>query len=495
MKTALSLIAIAFLIGCGSYRGAQPTTPADVNDSTKRSNTAAASNAAAPSALSTERPEPQVENADVWDPNDDLHVANRMLERVKQEGVVRIASVHPSGNRYVFVGEFKGSRRFGPTGGRRPKTDLWLVNKDGAGLNRLTDNGESSDPQWSPSGDRIAFVERGSVKVIVFEPKRVQTRADKSGTVFQASEPPEVSRGVTNVEYSKPRWSPNGKALAALAKTGRSYRVGVGIQGTGEIVLFAKGHKSYTWNGESELVLDYGRLLLDWASWLFAPVGISDSEAAETTQGNAQDEKPLVSSEFLERLLKRLSGNGVIRISDYSIAPFGNRILFVGEFEGSGTTGTMMMPPADLWLIDRDCTGLRRLTTGGFIAGPAWSPSGKEIAFVDEGSVNIIDVKTRNVSRLSDLQAYHPKDSERTHENWDHGYFAPEWSPDGKVVAAKAQDEGDGGIAAVDARSGNTLFQTKPDTGYRFEWSAAGELKCSLGKFVFNWSSALFNRR
>ena len=137
------------------------------------------------------------------------------------------------------------------------------------------------------------------------------------------------------------------------------------------------------------------------------------------------------------------------------------------------------------------------MTTGGFISDPEWSPSGKEIAFVDDGSVNVIGVKTRRVRRLSGLRAYHPKESERTHDNWDLEFFSPHWSPNGKVIAAEGWDDAtDGWITAVDARSGKTLFRTLPDTGgSSFDWSEEGELIYYQGsvKVTFDWT-AVTNR-
>ena len=167
MKSILLLLS-ALLIAC--YRdGSAPPNVLSAKDESRDSRSAFGSVDARQSDWATSESAPQTQKVDLWDPNDGLHVADRMLERVKQEGVVRIAGIRASGNRYVFVGEFTETWQLVPTQAPRPKTDLWLVNKDGTGLRRLTEDGESYDPEWSPSGDEIAFVSRGSVNALNVE--------------------------------------------------------------------------------------------------------------------------------------------------------------------------------------------------------------------------------------------------------------------------------------------------------------------------------------
>ena len=77
----------------------------------------------------------------------------------------------------------------------------------------------------------------------------------------------------------------------------------------------------------------------------------------------------------------------------------------------------------------------------------------------------------------------------------DSVYLRPRWSPNGKVITAEGVDDSEGWIAAVEARSGIKLFETWP-LGTSFSWSHEGELVIpALGKFVFDWNSALFKRR
>lgn len=81
------------------------------------------------------------------------------------------------------------------------------------------------------------------------------------------------------------------------------------------------------------------------------------------------------------------------------------------------------------------------------------------------------------------------------HGRWDFVYLRPRWSPNGKVITAQGVDDTEGWIAAVDARSGNKLLETT-QSGTSYSWHPNGELVIpTIGKFVFDWKSTLFNWR
>ena len=487
MKTVLALL-IVVSIGCGSYRSGQPaTTSANKNDTFTPRSSSPASSAAELNAPSSESPQPQTQESELWDPNDDLHVADKMLERVKQEGAIRIVSVHPSTDKYVFVAEVEGEREGGSAQDSTPKTDLWLVNKNGTGLRRLTDDKKSHDPVWSLSGEEIAFISNGSVRIIADDSNKADPWSCGSATPTGED---------VHVEYSRPTFSPNGKAIAVLAKDGAKSWVEVTARsnrGGGEAPL-AKGFERYEWNSESELVLGTGRLVFDWEH--LGSDTETSADSAALTADKAGDGQSSLPPELLKRLLRKLSAHGVMKIGACAISPSGHRIVLEGVFDESPQYAGGP-PTKDLWLVNRDGSRLRRLTQDNVSYAPVWSPSGKEIAFTAFGfysSVGIIDVRTQKVRWLSGLQALSPG-AQGTHARRNWGYDGPRWSLDGKVIAAVGRDgEGDDWITVVDARSGNKLFQTNGG-GYSFSWNHDGELVISaLGKFVFDWSSRIFNR-
>ncbi|HLG13885.1 MAG TPA: HEAT repeat domain-containing protein [Blastocatellia bacterium] len=426
--------------------------------------------------------EPLVSTQAIDPAGQEFDVGMKMLNCIRQEGVKRVGAhpLSPVGDRYVFVGEFWQGWATSEPGRSAQKSDLWMVNVSGTGLQRLTTDGTSSDPEWSPDGNEIVFVDKGSIKIF-------DARSKKIRTLLEASVSSEPDKDSDWVVYGQPKWSPSGKAIAVVAREQHSderksiTRVVVVTTDGWRLCQFASGVEHHQWNKEGELMLDYGKFIFDWDGFTFGkrPKPDSDETKFESTEPDDRTRKSL---------LKWVSSYGVIRIGDYAIAPSGNRIAFVGEFEGNTDHASQ---ESDLWLVNPDGTGLRRLTENRDSSEPAWSPSGKEIAFVNNGDVKIIDVKTRNIRKLPDLRAYHPKPEHRTHDHWDLVHVRPRWSPNGKVIAAQLWGDlsDDGAMTAVEARSGNSIFETEADRGgSTFSWNAAAELVVGqMGKFVFDW--------
>jgi Tol biopolymer transport system component len=98
-----------------------------------------------------------------------------------------------------------------PGGGGR---EIYVLNMDGSGLRRLTDNGavQDDDPQWSPDGRKIAFV---------------RTEPDRHSEIFVMN--PDGS-GQTNIsrhpaDDAAPAWQPlTQKPTASLPHTGADLR-------------------------------------------------------------------------------------------------------------------------------------------------------------------------------------------------------------------------------------------------------------------------------
>lgn len=139
------------------------------------------------------------------------------------------------------------------------------------------------------------------------------------------------------------------------------------------------------------MVVDSGRFVFDWENMFSRtePAVSPASNGSNLGTGKDAGRKQEVSERFLSRLLKKVKVPGVIRIVEYSIAPSGNKIVFAVEFEES----IYRPKETHLWLVNRDGTGLRRLTENHHSVEPAWSPSGKEIAFRNIDSISVIDVR------------------------------------------------------------------------------------------------------
>src|SRR5262249_14388178 len=155
----------------------------------------------------------------------------------------------PSGKWRVFVGELDGGWQFVPIQVSRPQTDLWLIRDDGSGLRRLTSDGKSYDPSWSPSGERIAFVREGNVAVL-----SVRTGETRILQGLRGSRP--YTWECDYFEFERPTWAPNGRAIAAVAGNGCGSDGGtVADAASGRAIIQFSSATNYQWDKGSELDL------------------------------------------------------------------------------------------------------------------------------------------------------------------------------------------------------------------------------------------------
>lgn len=121
-----------------------------------------------------------------------------------------------------------------------------------------------------------------------------------------------------------------------------------------------------------------------------------------------------------------MSGQGSIRrLTPASIVakmpawgPRGDLVAFSGHLVGESGN--------DVWTIDVDGTGLRRITTGKAAYRPQWSPDGRELLYRDGGPVNhieVVDIESGSTHRLTGAEA----------SNLSEGMAAC-WTPDGSTV-------------------------------------------------------------
>ena len=113
----------------------------------------------------------------------------------------------PDGKRVVFVVASYDSA----TG------DIWLVNADGSGLRRLTDDPELDDsPAWSPDGRRIVFRSYRSMRA-----GELWTLDVESGALANLT----PAQGSAVIDHRRPAWSPDGARIAFATNEGGDWGI------------------------------------------------------------------------------------------------------------------------------------------------------------------------------------------------------------------------------------------------------------------------------
>ena len=99
------------------------------------------------------------------------------------------------------------------SGGAGGITDLFVVNADGTGFRRLTDDRFGDfQPQWSPDGRTIAFAtdrDSASFSLLRFKPWRIALLDLESGSIS-------VLPGQTGLNLN-PQWAPDGRSIAYVS--------------------------------------------------------------------------------------------------------------------------------------------------------------------------------------------------------------------------------------------------------------------------------------
>jgi Tol biopolymer transport system component len=98
-------------------------------------------------------------------------------------------------------------------------------------------------------------------------------------------------------------------------------------------------------------------------------------------------------------------------------SPDGRRLAFV---RGRG-------PNAEIYVVNSDGSGQRRLMrTSGWEFRPVWSPDGRKISFLREEAVQVINADGRRQRKLAD----------------EASFAAPDWSPDGRKILFVSDRDG-----------------------------------------------------
>lgn len=237
-----------------------------------------------------------------------------------------------------------------------------------------------SDPQISPDGRQVAFVE----ETLDHEANAVRSRIWLVGAE-EGDLPRPLTAGVSR--DSQPRWSPDGQAIAFVSNRDGASRVWVLPMNGGEprrLVDQPAGAHDPAWSPDC-----------CWVAFI-AP---GPEERGEPAVVEPDPARRVVR---LRELRHKLDGRGFF-------GPERNHV----------------------WIASTDGSTVEQLTDGPFDDdSPCWSPDSRTIAFVSDrspdrqihyggGAIHLVDVVTREVRRLTSQQRRAAR---------------PSWSPDGRWI-------------------------------------------------------------
>jgi Tol biopolymer transport system component len=391
----------------------------------------------------------------------------------------------PSGNRIAFV--FRENRP------GRPLSRIAIARAEGGDPVALTDDHVDGPPAWSPDGSFLAFVRNdaphhadlltidskgGPIREVLSRPIPIgnvawvgrDRLAFDSGGIWTAS--PTGARLRRLAAGGAPAVSPDRSEIAYVR--GRSIAL-VGING---------GHIRNVLDTRKEYVSD-------------GPVWIAGGRLAFSSIANDPPDYDLWVADPRGGQLRKLTSTPVNE-GHAQWSPDHRRLAFVRSPKGA-TYGT-------IWISDTRAANARRIASGGspswspdgrrlafssrrviyttsvdggharrVVAGssPSWSPRGRKVAFVRGSSVLVVDLGSRRVRTLIDL------DPVLDCEDVGATVEVPEWSPSGReLVVFGLCDRGRSGsavVVVVSADGSRSRILPTASKSSRLAWSPDGE--------------------
>lgn len=313
----------------------------------------------------------------------------------------------PDGNRIAFVVSESDLAK------GKTNSEIYLINADGTGLRRLTNNPAADDhPRWSPDGSSLLFV---------------STR--KNGPQawllpIDGGEPRQLTDLSSGV--GEPLWSPDGTSILFTTDV---YPDCAASDSCNKAISTAAE------TGPLQAYMADGLLYRHWTAWkegknahLFT-YSLQTKSYTDVTPGTY--DAPAFS----------LGGTG------FAWSPDGKEICFVSNHEKYEAETTNM----DLWTVPAPGGALTNLTAANraFDGDPAYAPDGRSIAFrtqktpgheSDRFAIAVLDRSTGTIVRKA--------------EDFDNWVTSVQWAPDSKSIFFTADVQGHIPLYRLDLASG-----------------------------------------
>ena len=297
----------------------------------------------------------------------------------------------------------------------RYRSAIWLVDTASGQQCRFTSGAtQDTDPRWSPDGSTLAFVSDRSGKPQIH-------LIDRAGG---------ESRQLTTIERGAgaPAWSPDGSRIAFMSSQGNGIDDEERNKPGGMIRHITR--KKYRFD------------VIGYIDDRFPHVWYVDAQAGDVQQVTA----------------------GPWPDTSPAWSPDGARIAFSSNRENEITEGQI----SQLYLIDvpspgtaiGDTDDARKIETGSELhAAPAWSPDGKQIAFIGRragaragANTDVYMVPVDGASNDSNLTSDwdHAVGVGIYSDTFDSGTSSLFWAPDGKAIRFGGNVRGRTGLFSVD---------------------------------------------
>jgi Tol biopolymer transport system component/DNA-binding winged helix-turn-helix (wHTH) protein len=407
---------------------------------------------------------------------------------------------------------------------------IWLVSALGGPPRRLTDFGSS--PAWSPDGELIVFQsgplrDLGSSTFSGPPPSTLWT-VSVQGTLRQLTKPGEPRGG-----HGFPKWSPDGKEVAFVTTGSVSNIWRLWPDEGRQEILLEGGPRYYDLAYSSAGDALYFTADDDMRHGLWR-VDLASDEAQRKPSLIFSREAPVLrypsispdGTRVLYAAVTTRSNLASLRVSPKTHEPIGSPELltrytndrnYMPRFSPDGSTIAFERftsgRESDIWLIDRDGSNDRALTTdSGYEHRPLWSidgkrifyftldeewraamwsiqtadrretfvrpipplmaqweisPDGRTVAFASSRAGNVVNVWIAPMDDLEDP-------TQLTFDKEMMGF--PLWSPDGTRLALQVQRGSDTQVGVVSLRDGEVqLLTSEPGTRWGGSWSPDGE--------------------